>query len=88
MRFRNRSWSESSTARTLAVMDRANDHVQLSAERLLRIEEVAYLCGVSAATVRRWCTAGQLDAVNLPGAGLRVRHRSVERLARAPRDRG
>ena len=57
----------------------------LIAERLLRVEEVAYLCGVSAATVRRWCAAGHLDAVDLPGAGLRVRAGSITRLARTPR---
>ena len=58
------------------VVARAGGH-ELTVDRLLRVEEVAVVLGVSTATVRRWCSTGLLEGISLPGLGLRVRAASV-----------
>jgi excisionase family DNA binding protein len=40
--------------------------------------EVAELCRVDAATVRRWIDAGKLPAIRLPGGNLRIRRSDVD----------
>ena len=37
---------------------------------VLRVEDVAVLCGVCTATVRAWCRAGSIPARKAPTSGL------------------
>jgi excisionase family DNA binding protein len=46
--------------------------------------EVALMLHVDPATVRRWCQAGRLQAVRLPGGGYRIPMAVVERLREVP----
>jgi len=59
-----------------------DSHKDPETGRLLRVEEAAVALAISPATVRRWCAAGLLEAVNLPGRGLRVPASSVAAITR------
>ena len=44
------------------------------------VQELADLCRVSVATVRRWIASGQLQAIRLPGGVYRITRSEVDRL--------
>lgn len=48
----------------------------------LTVAEVAELLGIHAATVRRLCRAGQLDAVRIGGRAVRISGESVRLLTK------
>lgn len=51
-------------------------------------EEVAEVCRVHVATVRRWIVNGQVWAIRLPGGNYRIPQAEVERLRSVPTSQG
>lgn len=52
---------------------------------LLTTSEVAHLFRVDVSTIHRWVTSGQLEAITLPGGGLRrYRRTDIEAIIGAP----